>query len=1259
MFLRTLSKHAVSKVSDIGNRSSASGYRRPTLGETMIVKSIPISVLLAAISTTAFGQSPEIIRGRVTDDSSHAIVATVMVTRGPDRLTQSDTTDASGNFSVRFEQGTGDYLVYVTAPGYKSARRRVQRETNETEFVVNFSLSRDLALLDTIKVRAQRPVRASNPITPTQLETGSAEKWLNGISGLIAPTIAGDLNAIAGTMPNVTMTGSGASILGSGAESNLTTLNGMGLSASAIPRAARTETRVTGATFDPTRGGFAGANIDVRLGPGSRNYQRRNAYVTLEPQGFQFADPIARAAGSTSGGFRGSLGADGELIRRALTYNVAMDIARNTSDPQTLISADADALLRAGVAPDSVARLIALASPLGIGLSNGGAPASREHQAISWLGRLDDTRDTLKTRALTSYIGYTRDGALGFNPLSAPSAAGERHERTLGAQWTMGDFVGPGRRVLTESRFAVSGVTTKVSPYLFQPGATVLVRSTTPEASADVTSLTLGGGSSFATDESRWTAEGANETIWMAGGRKHRFKGLLWARADGEKQEGISNALGSFTFNSLADLAAGKPASFSRTLTQPSRDGTVWNSALAVAHQYAPSAFFRLLYGARVEADGFFDKPASNPALEQALGVETGVAPNRFHVSPRFGFSYTYNRDKDNGSGTNQNNVGRFYRTTTGVIRGGIGEFRDLLRPGILADARAATGLPGATSYLSCVGSAVPTADWSLFASDPSRIPTQCLDGSGVLSEKAPQVTLIDPSYDVPRSWRASLDWNTSYKTLLFRIEGLASYDLSQPGIVDANFAGVPKLTLSTEASRPVYVSSASIDPASGSVSASESRRSTDFGRVSTRVSDLHGYGGQLTFGISPDVFKFRGHGINLYTSAGYTLQWSRREFRGFDGAAFGDPRLREWAPSSSDARHVAVLTFGMSTKKTGTITLFSRLQSGFPFTPIVQGDINGDGRGGDRAFVPNPATEKDATLASQMSSLIASGSSTAKDCVQSYLGRVAGRNGCRGPWTESLNIQWRPPFPSKWLGRVTPNVYFQNVLAGLDQAFHGSSSLHGWGSTATPDPVLLIPRGFDATANRFRYDVNPRFADTRALRTFGREPFRITIDFSMNLSTDYQLQELRRAVEPVKVERTWQLRSADSLTSFYLQNTSSIFKLLIDNTDSLFLTRAQVAELKKGDSVFSARVRAIYAPLGEFLARSNGAVGKAELDSVKATGKLYWKIFWEQPEVAGAVVNPAQRQLLPMFGRMIETPMEDRKHSQWQFGYPIKFKDK
>ncbi|HEY8832681.1 MAG TPA: carboxypeptidase-like regulatory domain-containing protein [Gemmatimonadaceae bacterium] len=1213
---------------------------------------------LTARQLSAQDSTADVIRGRVTDDSSNAIVATVMVTRGPDRLVQQATSDSAGNFRVRFDKGTGDYLVYVSAPGFSPARRRVQRQSDEHELVANFTLPRAaVATLDAVKITGQKPERAENDVSPYSPETGAAEKWKDGVNGQIPPTVAGDLNAIAGTMSNITMTGSGPAILGSGSESNLNTLNGMGLSAGAIPRAARTETRVTGATFDPTRGGFSGANVDVRLGPGDRNYQRRNAFLTLDPRYLQFTDATGRSLGAPSGGVRGSVGADGELIRGAMTYNVALDLGRSLSEPSTLLNADAQALLNAGVAPDSVARLIAVATPLGVPLAASGVPSNREHNNVTWLGRLDDTRDTLSTRALTTYAGFTRDGAVGFGPLSAPSAASEQRVRTLGTQLTLGSYVGPGRRTLNETRIALSGVRTDVSPYQSLPGANVLVRSDNLTAGTDVTSLLLGGGSFLPTRDSRWTLEAGNQTDWNAGGKRHRFKGLLWGRVDGLRQDGFSNGLGSFSFNSIDDFNAGRASSFSRTLSEPGREGKVWNTAAALAHNFAPTRYFSFLYGARLEADGFGSRPASNAALEQALGVRTGVAPSRLHLSPRAGFTYTYNRDKDNGSGTMQNQTGRYYRSMSGTIRGGIGEFRDLLRPGILADASASTGLAGGTSLLNCVGAAVPTPDWSLFTTDPGSIPTQCVDGSGVLADRAPSVSLIDPSYDVPRSWRASLDWNTSVHTWLFKVGTLLSYDLSQPGVVDANFAGASRLTLGDEANRPVYVSAASIDPASGAVSAVESRKSDQYGRVGVRVSDLRGYGGQLNLGLSPDVFKFRG-GAAFYGSIAYTLQSTKRQYRGFDGAAFGDPRVREWAAGPNDAHHIFVVSGGFSTSKTGTVTLFGRAQSGLPFTPLVQGDVNGDGRSGDRAFIPDPARATDANLAAQLRTLLANGSSTARGCLLANLGHVAPRNGCRGPWTQSLNIQWRPPTPSRWGYRVRPNVYLENVLAGVDQLVHGGS-LRGWGSPASPDPVLLVPRGFDAANNRFAYDVNPRFADTRPSGTLLRNPFRIVIDVSFDLSTDFGLQQLRRAVEPVKGPSGWQRRSADSLTAFYLSETSDIFKMLVEQSDSLFLSKAQVASLDSADAIFSKQVRDLYVPLGEFLARGDGGAGKAQLDSAKATEKSYWKVFWTQPEIAGSIVTPSQRELMPMFKSMLGVPMKEREHSQWRFGNPVTLADK
>ncbi|HJP60300.1 MAG TPA: hypothetical protein VJ865_09885, partial [Gemmatimonadaceae bacterium] len=939
-----------------------------------------------------------------------------------------------------------------------------------------------------------------------------------------------------------------------------------------------------------------------------------------------------------------------------LTYNVAVDLAKSLSDPSTLLNADETALLNAGVEPDSVARLLSFASPLGLPLAGGNVPSNRVHDAVTWLGRFDDTRDTLQTRALTTYAGFTRDGAIGFGPLAAPSTASEMRQRNLGAQLTFGAYLGPGRRTLNETRVALSGVRTTTSPYQTLPGATVLVRSDNIGNGTDVTSLSLGGGS-LPSIQSRWTLEAGNLTAWNAHGRTHRFRGLLWGRVDGLREERFSNGLGTYTFNSIDDFVARHASTFSRTLTEPPRDGKVWNMAAALAHTFGATRYFNLQYGARFEADGFASAPARNPALEQALGVRTGVAPSRVHVSPRVGFTFTYNRDKDNGSGTMQNQTGRYYRYMSGTLRGGIGEFRDLLRPNILADASAATGLNSGSTFLNCVGAAVPQPDWTLFASDPASIPEQCVSGNGVLADLTPAATLIDPSYDVPRSWRASLDWNTSTHGILYRLGTLVSYDLSQPGLFDANFNGVPQMTLAGENNRPVFVSSASIDPASGAVSPVESRRSTQYGNVGVRVSDLRGYGGQLNLAVSPDVFKFRG-GASFFGSLAYTLQSSKRQYRGFDGAAFGDPRQREWAPSSNDARHIFVLTTAFSTGKTGTVTLFGRAQSGLPFTPVVQGDVNGDGRGGDRAFIPDPAGTSDTNLANQLRALLADGSSTARDCVRANLGRVVPRNGCRGPWTQSLNIQWSPPIPGKWANRVTPSVYFQNVLAGFDQLFHGDN-LRGWGSPASPNPVLLTPRSFDVANGRFNYDVNPRFADTRPGHSLFRNPFRIVIDFRLQLSTDFDLQQLRRAVEPVRSSGKWQRRSADSLAAFYLSNTSDVYKLILEQTDSLFLTKAQVTAFTKADSIFTERVRAIYLPLGDFLARGGGVAGKAELDSAKATDKLYWKIFWEQPDTVGEILTPAQRELMPMVKAMVATTKKEREHSQWQFGHPVTFADK
>jgi hypothetical protein len=329
------------------------------------------------------------------------------------------------------------------------------------------------------------------------------------------PSLAGDISALAATMPGITVGANGLSMLGASSESNLTTLNGMSMAGGSLPRAARTETHVTGATFDPTRGGFSGANIDVRLGAGSRSYQQRNIYFTGDIPGLQFTDAVGRSIGARTQSARASVGADGELIRQALTYNVALDVSRATSDPATLLDSDAAAFARAGILSDSAQRAIAIARTLGIPPGGTGIPTQREAQSVAWLGRLDDTRDSLDQRTFTTYASWRQSGALNFGPLAAPSTGGEQAVRTLGAQLQFADSVGEGRRVLTQQKLGLNSSHTQGTPYLRLPSARVRVLATTADGDG-IASLGLGGSSLLSTADDRLTAEGSSETIWNA-----------------------------------------------------------------------------------------------------------------------------------------------------------------------------------------------------------------------------------------------------------------------------------------------------------------------------------------------------------------------------------------------------------------------------------------------------------------------------------------------------------------------------------------------------------------------------------------------------------------------------------------------------------------------------------------------------------------------------------------------------------------------
>ena len=275
--------------------------------------------------------------------------------------------------------------------------------------------------------------------------------------------------------------------------------------------------------------------------------------------------------------------------------------------------------------------------------------------------------------------------------------------------------------------------------------------------------------------------------------------------------------------------------------------------------------------------------------------------------------------------------------------------------------------------------------------------------------------------------------------------------------------------------------------------------------------TDLRSHTRQLIF----TVFPAPGDALGRFTQwqAAYALQDIREESRGFGGTTGGNPLDVQRTRGSFDVRHQVTFSFATRVGSLFSVNTTARVASGTPFTPVVNGDINGDGFANDRAFIPSAG---DSATRAGMSALLAGASSRVRDCLEKQLGHIAARNSCEGPWTATMNaVLILNPERLGMQNRTQLSLSLTNVPAGLDALVHGSSRLQGWGQSAASDPTLLLVRGFDPSTNTFKYEVNPRFGDTRVSRSGVRNPFLITLEARVQLGRDFTRQAIDQTLSP------------------------------------------------------------------------------------------------------------------------------------------------
>jgi hypothetical protein len=502
----------------------------------------------------------------------------------------------------------------------------------------------------------------------------------------------------------------------------------------------------------------------------------------------------------------------------------------------------------------------------------------------------------------------------------------------------------------------------------------------------------------------------------------------------------IRDNFGAYGFSSLDTFEAGFAQQFDRSFSATAdplqatafrvRQWGVYASDL-----WRPTSSLALTLGARVETPRLSPTPSANPAAP-SFGYRTDVVPRPVQWSPRAGISWSP------------------WAGRRGTLRGGVGIFTGRPPYVWLGNQYGNTGVDFAR-----IGASFATANRIPFVSDPSNQPTTVTGAAA--SSYTNEIDLIDPEFEYPSVLRGTVSWD---RGLLWGFHGTAelSWSATIHDIAYRNVNIQQSSTVSGVGGRPYF---AKVVPALGDVILLGDSGKGHAWNVGYQVHKP--FSNRLW--VSASYAFGKAYSSNDGTSDIASSNWGNVYIS-------GSPNAPSVARSDYDPGHrmtvAASYRLPIAGRLSSEISVFYSGQSGRPFSLTYSRDVNGDGRAtNDLLFIPSSATELTFTGGgyADFRAFI-----NAEPCLANFAGRSMPRNGCRGPWINTLDGRFLVRVP---VGRTKFDLTLDaaNMLNLLNTRW-GIFQYNSYGQLAVIQPV---PTTVTAKAPLTGYDISALAAST------------------------------------------------------------------------------------------------------------------------------------------------------------------------------------